>query len=65
MAIHSNAFGRVTLTKDDAEKFSRQVKYGRGNAAAKDSVKRGKALNETFKKSGKVVVKLRPKETVG
>jgi len=65
MAIHSTAFGRVTLTKDDAEKFSRQVKYGRGNAAAKLTVKRGKELNAEFKKKGKVTVTLRRKEKVG
>ena len=29
MAINSHAFGYITLTKDDAEKFSRQASYGR------------------------------------
>jgi hypothetical protein len=57
MAIESHAFGRVTLTKDDAAKFSRQVKFGRTNAAAKSTVERGSALNEKFKSGGKVVVK--------
>ena len=57
MAIKSHAFGRVTLTKDDAAKFSRQVKYGRSSEAAKKSVERGLELNEKFKTGGKIVIK--------
>ncbi|WP_439521764.1 hypothetical protein [Marivita sp.] len=54
MAINSHAFGRVTLTKDDAAKFSRQVKYGRSSEAAKQSVERGLELTKKFKTGGKV-----------
>jgi hypothetical protein len=57
MAIKSHAFGRVTLTKDDAAKFSRQVKFGRSSEAAKESVKRGLELNREFKVGGKITIK--------
>lgn len=52
MAITSNAFGRVHLTKEDAQKFERQVRYGRPNAAAKESVKQGRALASAFMQAG-------------
>ena len=52
MAINSHAFGCVTLTKEDAEKFSRQAKYGRANDAAKSTVSRGLKMNANFKSSG-------------
>lgn len=58
MAIKSHAFGRVTLTKEDAATFSRQVKYGRANAAAKSTVERGAAMNAEFKSGGKVRVQV-------
>jgi len=57
MAIKSHAFGRVTLTKEDAAKFARQVKFGRSSASAKSTVERGAAMNTIFKSSGKVVVR--------
>ena len=52
MAIDSHAFGSVTLTKEDAAKFSRQVKYGRANDAAKSTVRRGMEMNIKFWSSG-------------
>jgi hypothetical protein len=63
MAIRSHAFGRVTLTDEDAAKFDRQVRYGRASAAAKESVKRGLDMNEAFRRDGKVIftVKKSPK----
>lgn len=66
MAINSHAFGRVTLTKEDAAKFSRQIKYGRAGAAAKTTAERGTAMNKQFKSGGKVAVKviLREKEAL-
>ncbi|SHI91975.1 hypothetical protein SAMN04488012_103316 [Palleronia salina] len=62
MAIKSHAFGRVTLTNDDAEKFSRQVKYGRPTKTAKESVARGLELTKKFKEGGKVSFKSYPRE---
>lgn len=52
MAISSHAFGCVTLTKEDAAKFSRQAKYGRANAAAKSTIRRGLEMNANFKAGG-------------
>lgn len=55
MAIISNAFGRVHLTEEDAKKFERQVRYGRPNDAARESVKQGRLLAAAFIKSdGKI-----------
>jgi hypothetical protein len=44
MAITSDAFGRVTLTGDDAKKFKKQVTYGRPTKAAIETAKRGAAF---------------------
>jgi hypothetical protein len=56
MAIKSHAFGRVTLTNEDAAKFERQVRYGRTPVAAKESVKRGLDMTSAFKRDGKVTL---------
>ena len=53
MAICSHAFGGVTLTKEDAAKFLRQAKYGRANAAAKSTIRRGLEINANFKSGGR------------
>lgn len=54
MSIKSNAFGRVTLTDEDAEKFKRQVIYGRPSEAAVASVKKGIQHSKEVQKSGRV-----------
>lgn len=59
MSIKSDAFGRVTLTAGDAEKFKNQVTYGRPKTAAVESVRRGVKLNDAYKKSGKIVFKVK------
>lgn len=51
MAIQSNAFGRVTLTGEDAKKFKRQVTFGRPKASAKENVERGVKLVREFRAS--------------
>ena len=53
MAISSHAFGGVTLTKEDAAKFLRQAKYGRANAAAKSTIRRGLEMNASFRSGGR------------
>jgi hypothetical protein len=52
MSIHSSAFGRVTLTDDDAKKFEQQVRYGRPKDAARDSVKRGVEAVKEYRETG-------------
>ncbi len=64
MSIKSNAFGRVTLTKKDAEKFRNQVLYGRASASAVDSVRRGVELSREFQKSGRVSFKVKSPQKV-
>lgn len=59
MSILSHAFGRVTLTDRDAEKFLRQVRYGRPKAAAVEGVKRGVEMSQAFRDAG--FVKIRPR----
>ena len=49
----SHAFGRVTLTEDDADKFANQVRYGRSTQAAKAAVGRGLSMAKAVKDSGK------------
>jgi hypothetical protein len=48
VAINSNAFGRVTLTEEDARKFERQVRYGRPTAQARESLSEGRKLAMAF-----------------
>lgn len=62
MGIKSHAFGRVTLTGRDAEKFKNQVTYGKPKAAAVAAVKRGVVLSRELQQTGKIVrtIKLKP-----
>lgn len=60
MAIDSETFGRVSLTEADAEKFIKQVAYGRPKAAAHLTAKRGVELSREFQRGGgKVLLKSR------
>ncbi|TXN03067.1 hypothetical protein FV222_08890 [Methylobacterium sp. WL103] len=52
MAIKSTAFGRVTLTEDDAAQFQRQVSHGRPTKAAILSVERGLNMNKALQANG-------------
>lgn len=52
MSIKSDAFGRVTLTNEDARKFANQVRYGRPKQIAAESVKSGSAAVREFHRSG-------------
>ncbi|WP_374625273.1 hypothetical protein [Devosia sp.] len=52
MAIKSSAFGRVTLTEQDAKKFQAQATYGKPKAAAKEAAKRGIELSRALTSSG-------------
>lgn len=52
MAISSRTFGGVALTKEDAAKFLRKTKYGRANAAAKSTIRRGLDMNASFRSGG-------------
>jgi hypothetical protein len=56
MSIQSHAFGRVTLTGEDAKKFKQQIIHGKPKKAAVESIKRGVALARAFQKNGKVVL---------
>lgn len=63
MAIKSHAFGRVTLTEQDAKKFQAQVTYGKPKAAAKESAKRGIEMSRAMTSNGgKLTFKLQPAE---
>lgn len=53
MAVISSAFGSVTLTEEDAQKFRRQVTYGRPKPRAKESLVRGVAMATSFRENGR------------
>lgn len=55
MAVHSSAFGSVTLTEEDAKKFKAQVTFGRPKAAAKESVTRGVTLADSFRQGNREI----------
>jgi hypothetical protein len=52
MAIKSHAFGRVTLTGEDATKFKKQVAYGRPTKAAIETAKRGAVMAREMRDNG-------------
>lgn len=56
MSIHSHAFGRVTLTGDDAQKFKKQVSHGQPKKAAVETLKRGVKLSREFQQKGRIVL---------
>lgn len=65
MSIKSYAFGRVTLSGADAEKFVNQVVYGKPKAAAVRSVKHGVKLSRAFQQSGMIELTVKkPREAV-
>ena len=45
------------MSGEEAEKFSRQVKYGRPKKAAVESAKRGKVMLKEFSTTGRVIIK--------
>ncbi len=60
MSIKSSAFGRVTLSGSDAEKFKKQVSYGKPKPAAVKGVKRGvEMLREMQANNGRVSFKIK------
>ena len=56
MSIKSHAFGRVTLTGQDAKKFKNQVLYGKAKPEAKATVRRGVLLVKKLSKSGSLTL---------
>ena len=56
MAVHSNTFGGLHLTGEDAKKFRKQVKSRRPSKAAKDSAKRGIAIASVLLEKGQARV---------
>ena len=56
MSIQSHAFGRVTLTGDDAKIFKKQVARGQPKKAAVRTLQRGLKLSREFQKKGRIVL---------
>jgi hypothetical protein len=56
MAVHSNTFGGVRLSGDDAKKFRDQVRSGKTNAAAKNSALNGIRAARNLFANGQVKV---------
>ncbi|MBU2477536.1 MAG: hypothetical protein KKA36_00475 [Gammaproteobacteria bacterium] len=59
MAVKSTVFGSVTLSGIEAEKFRRQVTYGRPKKAAIESAKKGAKMRAEFEKTGRVIIRAR------
>ena len=56
MAVHSNTFGGLCLSGEDATKFRRQVRSGRVSKAAKASAVKGRAAAAKLLARGSVKV---------
>jgi hypothetical protein len=56
MAVHSNTFGDLQLSGEDAKKFRSQVTSGRTSAAAKASAAKGIAAATALLNKGHVKV---------
>ncbi|MEJ1381605.1 MAG: hypothetical protein RPT95_11700 [Candidatus Sedimenticola sp. (ex Thyasira tokunagai)] len=52
MSVKTTVFGGVRLSGEDAEKFMRQVTYGRPKEAAKEAYASGKAAVAEMNKKG-------------
>lgn len=60
MAVHSNTFGGLRLSGEDAKKFRSQVSSGRSSQAAKNSALKGIASAKTLLANGHVKVAKTP-----
>lgn len=56
MAVHSNTFGGLRLSGEDAKKFRSQVSSGRPSQAAKASAKQGVFAAKVLLEKGQVKV---------
>ncbi|OQX09608.1 MAG: hypothetical protein BWK80_46735 [Desulfobacteraceae bacterium IS3] len=56
MGVRTSTFGAVTLSHEDAEKFIKQIRYGRPKKAASKLLEQGRALLKQFDEQGKVVI---------
>lgn len=56
MAVHSNTFGGLQLSGEDAKKFRSQVRSGNTSPAAKASAAKGIAAASALLKQGHVKV---------
>ncbi len=55
MAVHSNTFGGLHLSGDDAKKFVAQTRTGQ-SATVKQTISRGRALAQTLLAIGEVKI---------
>ncbi len=56
MGVKTSVFGSVTLTNEEAEKFVRQVKYGRPKKNAAKLLREGRTLLKKFEEQGDVML---------
>lgn len=57
MAVKSTVFGSVMLSGSEAQKFRRQVTYGRPKEAAVQSAKCGDKIRAELEKNGYAVIR--------
>lgn len=56
MGVKTSTFGAVTLSHEEAEKFIKQVKYGRPKKSASKLLEEGRTLVKQFDEQGKVAI---------
>lgn len=61
MAVRTSVFGAIRLTNDDAEKFQKQVIYGRPKPAAVKAVAKGAKMMREYEKKGFVTITVKGK----
>jgi hypothetical protein len=61
MAVHSDTFGGLCLSGDDASKFRRQVRSGRVSSAAKGTADRARLAVKQLMSSGRITVDTKAK----
>lgn len=59
MAVQTSVFGSVRLSGKDADKFNRQVSFGRPKKAANTGLANGNKLLKEFDTKGFAVIKLK------
>ena len=60
MSLHSQPFGALRLSGEDAACFERQLRRAKPNPAARAAAARGRVLLEQFRRNGYAVVKPKP-----
>jgi len=59
MSVKTSTFGGVRLSGEEADKFVKQVTYGRPKQAAQDAAARGNKMVSEYTATGHVTIRAR------